>query len=377
MIFGIPREIRTHEYRVGAVPFLVEELVRKGHTVLVETGAGNASGISDEAYQKVGAEILPSSEKLYQQAEVILKIQGPQPVELELIRPEHTIFAFFNFSSNPELARNLVGKGCSCFAYEMFKTRDGLYPMMVINGQIGGYLAVQQGMYYLEKQNGGRGKLLARIPGTAPTQVMIIGAGSVGFHAAELAAQMGAQVYLLDQNFKRLQDIASRLPSNVTTVISSEQNIVELLPTTDLLITAAIQSVAESPKIITRKMVQMLPPGAVIVDLAIDRGGNVETSKATTHSSPTFVKEDVIHYCVTNLPGVVPVTASPALSSAILPYLERVAAMEHPADIRLDEELRTGLAIFEGRVTHPLLAETLQLPLLKWDELSGEDAQAE
>ncbi len=376
MIFGVPREIRTHEYRVGAVPFLVKELVQKGHTVLVETGAGEPSGIDDEAYEQAGATILPSSEKLFNQAEIILKVQGPQPVELDLIRPEHMILAFFNFSSNAELARNLVGKGCSCFAYEMFRTRDGAYPMMLINGQIGGYLAVQQGMFYLEKQNGGRGKLLARIPGTVPTQVVIIGAGSVGFHAAELAAQMGAQVYLLDQNFKRLQEIASRLPSNVTTVISSEQNILELLPNTDLLITAAIQSVAESPKIITRKMVELLPKGAVVVDLAIDRGGNVETSKATTHSSPTFVKDDVIHYCVTNLPGIVPVTASPALSSAILPYLERIAGMDSPAQIKDDPELRTGLAIFEGRVTHPLLAETLELPLLTWDDAAEEDGES-
>ncbi len=377
MIFGVPREIRTHEYRVGAVPFLVEELVKKGHTVLVESGAGVPSGVEDAAYQKAGATIVPSAEKLYSGADIILKVQGPQPVEFDLIRPDHTIFAFFNFSSNLDLARNLVGKGCSCFAYEMFVTRDGQYPIMVINGQIGGYLAVQQGMFYLEKQNEWRGKLVARIPGTTPTQVVIIGAGSVGFHAAELAAKMGAQVYLLDQNFKRLQEIASRLPSNVTTVISSEQNIIELLPDTDLLITAAIQNVARSPLIITRKMVQMMPAGAVIVDLAIDRGGNVETSRATTHSSPTFVKENIVHYCVTNLPGIVPVTASPALSSALLPYIERIARMASPAEISQDPELRTGLAIFEGRVADQTLAEALDLPLLNWDNVQQEDSETD
>ena len=377
MIFGIPLEIRSHEYRVGAMPFVVNELVKRGHQVLVEARAGEDSLVSNEAYEKVGALIVPSSEKLYAQAEVILKIQGPMPVEYDLIRPDHKIFAFFNFVSNLELARNLLGKGCSCFAYEMFTTRDGKRPMMAINGEIAGKMAVQQGMFYLEKQNSGRGKLLAHITGVPPTWVTIIGAGAVGYFAAQMAAQLGAHVVLLDREFRRLEEVRNNLPPNVETLLSTEEHLLQVLPQTDLLITAVHQPDARSPVLITKKMVSLLPPGSVVVDVAVDRGGNVETSKATTHANPTFVVDGVIHYCVPNLAGVVPITASQALSSAFWPYLERIAEMGFEESMRQDGELRTGLAIYEGHVTNPFLAAALSVPVYDLNVEAEEDTDTE
>ncbi|RMG68161.1 MAG: alanine dehydrogenase [Calditrichaeota bacterium] len=375
MIFGIPLEIKTHEYRVGALPYVVDELVSRGHRVLVENRAGLDSGATDEDYQLHGAEIVPSSEKLYGQADFILKVREPMPVEYELIRPEHTIFAFFHFLNNLEMARALVARGCSCFAYEWLTAADGTRPIMAMNGQIAGKIAIQQGMYWLEKHNGGRGKMLANIPGAQPARVTIVGAGAVGQNAARMAAELGATVYLLDTNYRTLQRAKRHLPENVITLMSHEDNLRQLLPETDLLISAVYVATDVAPVVIRKELVQLMPEGSVIVDVDIDSGGGVETSKATTHANPVFVLDGVIHYCVPNLLGVVPYTASRGLSAAVLPYLIEIAEKGFVEAVTSDPDLRSALAVYEGRVSNRRLAEALQMNYFSLDALNDSDSE--
>ncbi len=376
MIFGIPLEIKANEHRVGALPYVVEELVKRGHRVLIENRAGLDSGATDEDYLSHGGEIVPSSEKLYAQADFILKVREPMPVEYELIRPEHTIFAFFHFLNNLEMARALVARGCSCFAYEWLTAADGTRPIMAMNGQIAGKLAVQQGMYWLEKHNGGSGKMLANIPGAPPARVTIVGAGAVGQNAARMAAELGATVFLLDKNYRTLQQAKRHLPENVILMMSHEDNLRQLLPETDLLISAVYVPTDRAPIVIRKELVQLMPEGSVIVDVDIDSGGGVETSKATTHANPVFAMDGVIHYCVPNLAGVVPYAASRGLSAVLLPYLIEIAEKGFLEAIKTNPELQSALAVYEGRVSNPTLAETLKMNYFALDALNDSDGQA-
>jgi len=377
MKFGVPFEIRQHEGRVGASPLIVEELVKRGHEVFVETRAGLDSGFSDQEYEKAGAIIIPSSEKLYDQVEFVLKIRNPMPVEYDLIGPQHTIFAFFNFGNNPEMAKALISRGCSCFAYEMVTEPDGTRPIMSVNGEIAGKMAVQQGMYFLETHNGGRGVLLSRVAGARAAQVTIIGAGSVGISAAQIAARLGANVVLMDRNYHKLLRAQSLLPNNVTTMISHKQNFEKILPHTDLLITAVRVIDLKATKIISRDLIKLLPQGAVIVDVDIDRGGSVETSKQTAHETPTFNVDGVIHYCVPNLAGVVPVPASQALCSAFLPLLTKIADLGFREAVKADPTIRSGLAIYQGKIVNQELAEILEAPFTDLNEETVEQASGE
>lgn len=363
MKFGIPFEIRQNEGRVGATPLIVEEIVKRGHEVFVETRAGLDSGFSDEDYEKAGAIVVPSSEKLYKQADFILKVREPMPVEYDLIRPEHTLFAFFNFINNLDLARSVMARGCSCFAYEMLTAPDGSRPMMMTNGEIAGKMAIQQGMYFLEQHNGGRGTLLAKIAGVKPARVVIIGAGSVGLSAARMAAAMGASVILMDMNYQRLQAAQKELPENVITLLSHEHHFREVFPETDLLVTAVHLPALKSPLVIGKEMVKLLPAGAVIVDVDIDRGGSLETSKATNHENPTFTVDGIVHYCVPNLGGVVPRTASVALSSSFLPFLIQILEQGFESLLAENKHFQNALVVFEGRITNAELAEALQVPV--------------
>jgi len=362
MKFGIPLEIRPNEGRVGAVPFVVEELVKRGHQVYVETLAGDRSGFSDLDYEKSGGVVVPSSEKLYSLAEIILKVREPMPVEYDLIQPEHLLFAFFNFINNLDMTRAIMSRGCSCIAFEMLRSPDGSRPMMLVNGEIAGKLAIHQGMYYLENHKGRRGKLLGSIAGSEPARVVVIGAGTVGFNAAKIASALGADVFLLDKNHQKLQLANKLLPPNVHTLYSTETTFRKLFPKTDLLVTAIHIPDDRSPVIITRELVKLLPPGAVVVDVNIDRGGSLETSKPTNYDNPTFVIDDVVHFCVPNLAGVVPHTASPALSSALIPYLLQCSCATVAEIIQSSVELRNGLAIYEGHITNENLARALSVP---------------
>ncbi len=363
MIFGIPLELRTHENRVGATPFLVEELVKRGHEVYVETGAGEMSHFSDADYEQAGAAIVPSPEKLYGKANVVLKVGEPMPVEYELIRPDHIILAYFYFLSNLEMARSLLARGCTCFAYELLKNSSGRRPLLSVERKIVGELAVHEGAYYLQSQNGGRGIHIGGLPGVTPAWVTIIGDSLAAESAAAHAATLGATVFLIDMDYQSLESLAERLPDKVNLRFYHEQNLKKILPSTDLLILAN-RKVEDSSFIpIGAGVLSLLPEGAVVVDLNVDYGGSQENGNPTTHENPVFRKDGIIYYGVPNLAGVVPATSSEALSSALMPYLVRFAEVGFIETLKQDEQCSTGLAIFEGRVAHPLLAERLSAPL--------------
>ncbi len=362
MIFGIPVEIRDNEHRVGAVPFLVEELVKHGHQVLVETNAGVMSQYSDADYQRAGAMMVPSPEKLYGQSTIVLKVRAPRPVEYELIKPHHIIFSFFNFFGHLDMGRSLMARGCTCYAYEYLKTTDQARPLLDMDRRIAGQLAVQQGAHYLQTPHGGRGVLLGDAPGVSPARVVVLGATSAGIAAAAYASRCGATVSLLDENPAALEKARKILPDPVHTLTGDAQNIQKIFPTADLVISAIQEVEQKSPVVVSEAAVGWLPKGAVIIDLDIDNGGSVETSAPTKFENPVFVKDGIIHYCVPNLAGAVPATASEALSSTLLPFLIRFLDRGFKETLLADEEFRSGLVIFEGRVTNPTLAKELGVP---------------
>ncbi len=363
MIFGVPREIRAHEYRVGALPFLVKELVRRGHQVLVEAGAGESCKATDSQYEQAGATVVPSSEKLYSQVDVILKVREPMSVEFDLIKPDQIIMSFFHFANRPELAKSLAARGCTCLAYEMVEEVDHSHPITLPISMISGKMAVINGAYFLQKPLGGAGTLLGHLMGNEPARVVILGSGNVGQQAAITAAQLGANVFVLDTDYHKLQNLDLLGYNNITTLFSNDDNIRELLPETDLLI-ACVQVPQESPpKIVTREMVKTMREGSVIVDVDIDMGGSVETSKATNHDNPTFAVDGVIHYCVPNISAGVPVAASRALSAALTPYLIRIAEVGFEDALLSDPVLASGLVIYKGFVVKERIAQLCDLPV--------------
>ncbi len=368
MIFGIPVEIHHHEYRVGATPNLVKELIDLDHQVLVEAKAGEKSGFSDHDYEAAGATVVPSPEKLYSQSECILKIKSPNPVEYELIRPHHNVFSFFHFFSNLEMTRSLMARGCTCFAYDLVKTAENLRPLLNVDRQIAGQLAMQQSAYFLQAHHGGRGSLLGEAAGNQLTTVTIIGASYSAISAVLCAVKMGAAVTMLVDDLDALNYASIELPADVSIKIRSEQNFKEILPVTDVLISAVQQVDSISQIVISNEAVQLLPKGAVIIDLDIDYGGSVETSTPTTFENPVFLKEGVIHYCVPGITGVVPRTASAAFSEILAPFILKCAGSGLPEAFKKDEVLNSGLAIFEGRITNRKLAEELAVSFYDFND---------
>jgi alanine dehydrogenase len=364
MIFGIPREIRTKEMRVGALPFLVKELVKRGHEFLIETGAGEYCEAMDSQYERAGATIVPSSEKMYSSAEIIIKIREPQPVEIELIRPDQSIFSFFHFLNNPDSLKALVGRGCTCLSYEFIEDKLQNRPLLMPISRMAGQLAVLNGAFFLQKHSGGRGIVLGRVTGSPPAHVTIIGAGNVGRQAAITAANMGARVVILDTNFSQLQDIDSLGLPNLSTIISTDDNIKELLPNTDLLITCIQVLDAKTPKIVTSEMVKTMRAGSVIVDVDVDLGGSVETSKITHHDNPTYIVDGVVHYCVSNITASVPRIASRAFSAALMPYLISIAEEGFENAIIGNPGLAKGVSIYKGYVVKENLANDTGLPFV-------------
>ncbi len=368
MNFGVPLEIRNHENRVGAVPFVVDALVKRGHQVYVETNAGLKSQYPDEEYEKSGATIVPSPEKLYGQSDIILKVRAPKPVEYDLILPEHIICGYFYFSSNVEMGKSLIGRGCTCLAYDLLEKSNGDRPLVEVEGQLVGQLAIQQGAHYLRLQKGGRGVLLGVVPGVAAAQVVILGASSAGISAAQYAANLGGRIYLLDTDYESLRNARERLPQNVNTLIFHEQNFRTIFPTTDLLVNAIDRYDRDAPMVVTKESVALLPKGAVLVDLEIELGRTIETSKPTSHEHPSLNLDGVTHYCVPNLAGVIPVTASEALSSALLPYTKRLARMSSLEDLSKDKSFTSGIAIYEGHVANAELAALSGMMLYEFDK---------
>jgi alanine dehydrogenase len=368
MIFGIPRELRSNEMRVGALPFLVKEIMRFGHQVIVETGAGEYCEAVDSQYERAGATIVPSSEKMYSSAEIVLKIREPQPVEMELIRPDQAIFSFFHFVNNPELIKTLAGRGCTCLSYEFVENEHKQYPLIFPISRITGQMAVLNGAFYLQKQLQGRGIVLGRVTGSPPANVTILGAGNVGRQAAITAAHLGARVVILDREFSRLLEIDSLGLPNLSSLISTDENIKELLPITDLLIACVRIAGQPTPKLVTPEMVKTMRAGSVIVDVDIDLGGSVETSKVTHFDNPTFTVDGVVHYCISNITAGVPRIASRAFSAALIPYMQKISEFGLEKTVSNDPGLAHGISIYKGHVVKENLAKVANLSVADLSE---------
>ena len=357
MKIGVPKEIKTNENRVALVPAGVEALVAGGHQVLVERGAGLGSGFDDAAYQAAGAQIQPDAATVWAGAEMIVKVKEPIEPEWPHIRAGQVIFTYFHFAASEPLTRALLASGAVCIAYETVELPTRELPLLTPMSEVAGRMAVQEGAKYLEKLNGGRGILLGGVPGVAPAKVLVLGAGVVGVNAARIAAGMGASVAILDVSLQRLRYLSEVMPGNVQLLFSDRHQLLAQLATADLVIGAVLIPGAVAPKLIRREDLKLMRPGAVIVDVAVDQGGCVETTRPTTHEQPTYIVEGVVHYGVANMPGGVPITATLALTNATLPYVQQLADFGYRAALKRSSALLNGLNIVAGKVTHRKVAE--------------------
>lgn len=360
MIIGLVKEIKNNENRVALTPSGVFTLVQNHHTVMVETQAGVNSGFTDENYLNAGAIIINSAEEVYAHAEMIMKVKEPIEQEYDLIRPGQLVFTYFHFASNETLTRAMIKSKAICLAYETVEEKNTL-PLLIPMSEVAGRMSIQQGAKYLERPMGGKGILLGGVPGVNPAHVLILGGGIVGTHAALMAAGLGAHVTIADISLPRLRQLDEIMPANVDTMMSSQYNIEEVLPRTDLVVGAVLITGAKAPHLITREMLGLLPKGAVLVDVAIDQGGCFETSKPTTHANPVYVVDGILHYCVANIPGAVPYTSTLALTNATLPYALKLANMGWEKACEESEGLRKGLNIVKGEVVCKAVAETFKL----------------
>ncbi|MCC9167943.1 alanine dehydrogenase [Pontibacter harenae] len=361
MIVGVPKEIKNNENRVGVTPAGVIELVRNGHTVYIHTTAGEGSGFNDSDYEKAGATILPSIEEVYGIADMIIKVKEPIEPEYNLIKEGQLLFTYFHFASYEPLTMAMIERKAICLAYETVEKPDRSLPLLVPMSEVAGRMAVQEGAKYLEKPMGGRGILLGGVPGVRPAKVLIIGGGVVGTNAAKIASGMGADVTIMDNNLQRLRYLDDVMPANVNTFMSNEYNIRELLSTHDLIIGAVLIPGAKAPHLITRDMLKEMRPGTVVVDVAVDQGGCIETCKPTTHENPTYIIDDVVHYCVANMPGAVPYTSTLALTNATLPYAIQLANKGWQKACADSNELKLGLNVVDGKVVYKGVAEAFNL----------------
>lgn len=361
MRIGIPKEIKDNEFRVALPPQSVRELARR-HDVLVETNAGAGSGFSDEEYIAAGARIIPSAEEVWHDAEMIVKVKEPLPDEYRFLREDLILFTYLHLAASEQLTRALLDSGVQGVAYETVEDAHGRLPLLEPMSEVAGRMAAQIVAQYLQKPEGGRGILLGGIPGVRPTHIVILGAGTVGTHAAQIALGMGAEVTLLDINLDRLRQLDTTMHGRINTLYSNAANIADSVRTADGVIGAVLITGARAPHLVTRDMLSSMPNGSVIVDVAVDQGGCVETTHPTTHSEPTYFVDGVLHYGVANMPGAVPRTSSLGLSNATLPYVRRIADMGLHEALRTNPGLAKGLNVFHGKVTHPAVAETFSLP---------------
>ena len=363
MLIGVPKEIKTNENRVALVPAGAESLASDGHTVLVEQGAGLGSGFSDDAYRAVGAEIAPSADAVWAKAEMIMKVKEPIEPEWPKIRKGQLVFTYFHFAASEPLTRAIIKSGSIAIAYETVQLSTGELPLLTPMSEVAGRMAVQEGAKYLEKVFGGSGILLGGVPGVLPAEVVIIGGGVVGTNAAKMAAGLGAHVTLLDVSLDRLRYLSDVLAANVDGVYSNRHNILEQLKKADLVIGAVLLPGAKAPSLVKRADLKLMKPGSVIVDVAVDQGGCIETTKPTTHENPTYVVDGIIHYAVANMPGGVPRTSTLALTNATFPYAKKLAKLGWKDACRKDPSLALGLNVVEGKVVYPGVAEAFNLPL--------------
>lgn len=361
MRIGVPKEIKTHEYRVGLVPGSVHELIRQGHEVFVETGAGEGIKCFDEDYKATGATILESAEKVFEAADMIVKVKEPQEKECKMLRPDQILFTFLHLAADPKQAEWLMASKGTCISYETVTDHFGGLPLLSPMSEVAGRLSIQTGSHCLEKAQGGRGVLLGGVPGVASGHVVVIGGGVVGTNAIRMAIGMEARVTVLDKSLKRLKELDAMFGSKLNTLYATHFTILEAIAEADLVVGAVLVPGASAPKLITREMLKQMHPGAVIVDVAIDQGGCLETSRPTTHAEPTYVEEGVVHYCVTNMPGAVPRTSAFALNNATLPFVLAIANKGVKKALADDAHLMNGLNVHQGKITHPAVAEALNL----------------
>jgi alanine dehydrogenase len=363
VIVGVPKEIKTAENRVALVPAGAESLASDGHTVLVEQGAGLGSGFNDDAYRSVGAQIAPNADAVWSKAEMIMKVKEPIESEWGKIRKGQVLFTYFHFAASEPLTKAIIKSGSVAIAYETVQLPTGELPLLTPMSEVAGRMAVQEGAKYLEKVFGGSGILLGGVPGVLPAEVVIIGGGVVGTNAAKMAAGLGAHVTLLDVSLDRLRYLSDVLPSNVDPLYSNRHNILEQLTKADLVIGAVLLPGAKAPHLVKRADLKLMKPGSVIVDVAVDQGGCIETIKPTTHENPTYVVDGIIHYAVANMPGGVPRTSTLALTNATFPYAKKLAKLGWTAACKKDQSLALGLNVVEGKVVYPGVAEAFGLPL--------------
>jgi alanine dehydrogenase len=367
MIVGIPREIKADEYRVALLPVGAEELSAAGHTVLIESGAGQGSGIADAQYAAAGATIVARADEVWSRADLVVKVKEPQPSEWPLLRRGQMVFTYFHFAADEPLTRAILESGITAIAYETLRDARGTLPLLTPMSEVAGRMSIQEGAKYLERPQEGRGILLAGVPGVAPAEVVILGGGVVGSNAAKVAAGLGATVRILDVNVDRLRYLDDIMPPNVTTLYSDRHMILETIERADLVIGAVLVTGARAPRLVRRDDLARMKPGAVIVDVAIDQGGCVETSRPTTHRQPTFVVDGVVHYCVTNMPGAVGRTSTYALCNVTLPYVLQLASLGWRKVAETNPGVAEGVNVDQGRVTNRAVAATFGLPWTAWN----------
>ncbi|MFW6353597.1 MAG: alanine dehydrogenase [Verrucomicrobiota bacterium] len=369
MIVGTVTEVKADENRVALLPSGVEAFVEAGHRVLVEAGAGEGSGFEDSEYVEAGATVVDRAEAVWGEAEMVLKVKEPQDSEWPLIRPGQILFTYFHFAANEALTTAMLARGCLAFAYETIQEADGSLPLLVPMSEVAGRMAIQQGAKFLEKAHGGRGILLGGVPGVAPATVVILGAGTVGLNATKMAAGLGCLTYVLDVNLERLRYYSDIMPPNVITLMSNRAHLRHALAGADLVVSSVLIPGGKAPKLIRRETLAEMKRGAVIVDVAIDQGGSTETSRPTTHRDPIYEVDGVVHYCVTNMPGAMPLTSTHALTNATMPYALALARLGPREALRRHPALAKGANILAGEVTHEAVAQAFDLPCRKPHEV--------
>ncbi|WP_264565240.1 alanine dehydrogenase [Flavobacterium sp. N3904] len=362
MIIGVPKEIKNNENRVALTPAGVAEMKNNGHSVYVQATAGEGSGFADEEYAAAGAIILPTIEEVYSIAEMIIKVKEPIASEYPLIKKDQLLFTYFHFASSEPLTHAMIERQAICLAYETVEKIDRSLPLLVPMSEVAGRMSIQEGAKYLEKPLKGRGILLGGVPGVPPAKVLVLGGGIVGTQAAKMAAGLGAQVTIMDVSLPRLRQLDDIMPANVMTQMSNNYNIRKAILDTDLIIGAVLIPGAKAPHLITRDMLKLMRPGTVLVDVAVDQGGCIETCTPTTHENPTFIIDDIVHYCVANMPGAVPYTSTLALTNATLPYAVQLANKGWQKACAENEELKKGLNIANGKILYKGVAEAWNLP---------------
>ncbi len=367
MIVGVPRETKQDEYRVALIPVGAEELTKAGHTVLVERGAGIGSGIPDQLYVENGAEIVETAEELFRRAELVIKVKEPQPQEWPMLRTGQILFTYFHFAADEQLTTAVRDTGVTAVAYETLRGPSGNLPLLTPMSEVAGRMSIQEGAKFLERPQEGRGILLGGVPGVPPAHIVILGGGVVGKNAAQIAAGFQADVAILDVNVDRLRYLEDIMPANVNTLFSDRHNIREQLVLADLVIGSVLIPGARAPKLVTTEDLKHMKPGAVVIDVAIDQGGCFETSRPTTHAEPTYIVEEIVHYCVTNMPGAVGRTSTYALCNVTFPYALRIAqAGSIDAASAADPGLREAVNLHHGKVTNQAVAETFGLPYVEY-----------